>query len=289
MTLTPSTLADLAQSAALAVGPALLEAFKNPGKIEYKRNFHDPVTVHDRRAEKAIRDVIFAGAPDSLILGEEEGKAINALGEQVKPGPDDVVWLVDPIDGTANFTSGLIYWCVSIAATRANEVIAGVIYQPTREVLYRSDDTGAYRNGTPIRVRNEPPQRSLLAAGFPSERLHDQAGAAAGYRKLLEGSKSVRRLGSTALHFAGVAEGTFGGCMGMGTQPWDIGAGVGLVQAAGGIVIGVRDDHSRTTSGAYDCPNYVAAAHPDMAELCLAAIDCVAPQALHTDYLGTQS
>ncbi len=68
MTLSPGELADLAELAARAVGPDLLVAFDNPGPIEYKRNFHDPVTEHDRRAEKVIRELIFAGAPGTLLL-----------------------------------------------------------------------------------------------------------------------------------------------------------------------------------------------------------------------------
>ncbi|WP_341740357.1 inositol monophosphatase family protein [Trueperella pyogenes] len=288
MTPAPCDLADLAEQAARAVAPDLLEAFKDPGQIEYKRNFHDPVTVHDRRAEAAIRAILFDALPDSFLLGEEEGQTIDASGRAARATADDVIWLVDPIDGTSNFTSGLNYWCVSIAAVCDSDVVAGVIYQPSLDLLYRADETGAYRNGTPIHVTDEPPHRSLLAAGFPSERLADQDGAAAGLRLLLQGAKSLRRMGSTALHLAGVAEGTFGGCMGMATQPWDIGAGVALVRAAGGTVVGVRDDHTETSSGAHDCPHF-AAGHPDSVRLCLDAIHAVAPQDLHTDYFGSQS
>ncbi|PKZ88895.1 inositol monophosphatase [Trueperella bernardiae] len=285
MTPRPSELALLAERSARAVGPDLLEAFKNPGPVEYKRNFHDPVTVHDRRAEAAIRAILFEALPSSLLLGEEEGHVIDSSGSRTVPGPNDVVWLVDPIDGTSNFTSGLLFWCVSIAAVVGGEVVAGVIYQPSLDVLYLADDTGAYRNGEPMRVSDQPPHRSLFAADFPSERIEDQDGAARGYQLLLEGSKSMRRLGSTALHLAGVAEGTLGACLGMGTQPWDIGAGIALVKAAGGQILGVRDDRSTNTS-VYDSPTYAAAGHPDSLQLCLDAIGCVAPQDLQTHYFG---
>ncbi len=285
--MTPRTcdLAQLSQRAARAVAPDLLEAFKNPGPVEYKRNFHDPVTVHDRRAEATIRAILFEGLPGSLLLGEEEGRVIDAAGSPATPGPDDVVWLVDPIDGTSNFTSGLLYWCISIAAVRGGEVVAGVIYQPTLDLLYLADDTGAYRNGEPMRVNDQPPHRCLFAADFPSERIADQEGAARGYRLLLEGTKSMRRLGSTALHLAGVAEGTFGACLGMGTQPWDIGAGIALVKAAGGQIVGVRDDRSTNTS-VYDSPSYAAAGSAASLQLCLDAIGCVKPQDLQTHYFG---
>lgn len=286
MILSPRELADLAELAARSVGPDLLTAFADPGPVEYKRNFHDPVTEHDRRAEKAIRELIFSGAPGTFVLGEEEGRTIDAHGNTVVAGDDDIVWLVDPIDGTANFTSKLPWWCVSIAAAKGDEVIMGVIYQPSTNAMFRADDTGAYKNGEPIRVNDEPPHRTLFAAGFPSEKIADYEGSASGFKLLLEGTKSMRRLGSTALHLAGVADGTFGGTLGMGTQPWDIGAGIALIQAAGGVVVGLTDDHQRRTTRIFDCPHYVGAANADTLNLALRAIDEVGPQEFYTDYFG---
>ena len=289
MTLSPSDLADLAELAARAVGPDLLTAFEDPGQIEYKRNFHDPVTEHDRRAEAAIRALLFEGAPGTVLLGEEEGRTIDVQGQTVVAGDEDVVWLVDPIDGTANFTSRLPWWCVSIAATRGDDVIMGVIYQPSTDTMYRADDTGAYKNGELIRVNDQPPHRTLFTGGFPGERTADYEGAARGFKLLLDETKSVRRLGSTALHLAGVADGTFGGTLGMGTQPWDIGAGIALIQAAGGVVVGLTDDHERRTTRIYDCPHYVGAANADTLDLALRALDEVGPQAFYTDYFGRTS
>ncbi|MDP9805972.1 myo-inositol-1(or 4)-monophosphatase [Trueperella bonasi] len=287
--MTPSELADLAELAARAVGPALLSAFDDPGPVEYKRNFHDPVTKHDRRAEQTIREQLFAGAPSTLLLGEEEGRTIDARGRTVVAGTDDVVWLVDPIDGTANFTSGLPWWCVSIAAAKGPYVIAGVIYQPSTNVLYRADDTGAYKNGQPITVTDEPPHRTLFTGGFPGEKIDDYDGAARGYQLLLEGTKSMRRLGSTALHLAGVADGTFGATLGMGTQPWDIGAGIALIQAAGGLVVGLDDERTQHDTYIYDCPHYVGAANAQACDLALGAIAEVGPQKFYTDYFGRSS
>ncbi len=285
----PSNLADLAERAARAVGPDLLTAFHDPGPVEYKRNHHDPVTVHDRRAESALREMIFDGAPGTLLLGEEEGRTIDSNGRSVSAGNDDIVWLVDPIDGTANFVSGLPWWCISIAAVKGDEVIMGVIYQPSTDTMYRADETGAYRNGEPIQVNDAPPHRTLFAAGFPGERIEDYSGAARGFHILLEGTKSMRRLGSTALHLAGVADGTFGGTLGMGTHPWDIGAGIALIQAAGGTVVGITDDHERKATRIFDCPHYVGSANTDTLELALRAIDEVGPQTFYTDYFGRTS
>ncbi|VEI12904.1 inositol monophosphatase family protein [Trueperella bialowiezensis] len=285
--LTASALADIAQHAARAVGPQLLAAFADPGPVEYKRDFHDPVTVHDRRAEQRIREIIFESAPGSLLLGEEEGRLIDASGTPAVAGPDDVVWLVDPIDGTANFTSGLPWWCISIAAVRGDRAIMGVIYQPTTGDMYRADETGAYENGEPIRVTDQPPHRTLVATGLPADRIDDYDGAMRGFEVLLRGTKSVRRLGSTALHLAGVADGTFGATCGMATQPWDIGAGIALIEAAGGIVVGLNADHTRATSRVFACPHYVGAAHQEAAQLALDALNHVQPQDF--DHVGSNS
>lgn len=276
----PSELADIATDAALSVGSALLSAFAQPGKVEYKRNFHDPVTVHDRRAEAAIREKLFSALPDSLLLGEEENQLIDSAGKvqqlsapaRLRNSGERVIWLVDPIDGTSNFASGLDWWCVSIGAVRGDDVVAGVVYQPTTQRVYRADETGAYLNGNPIRVNQAAPHETLVATDFPADRHAGIAGGTELLETLVGGSRSVRRLGSTALHLALVAEGILGATLGLGTHPWDIAAGVALVRAAGGHFVGLDSQYAPHAAGAHNYPNYAAAGSAQTLELALGAI-----------------
>lgn len=283
----PATqLADIAQDAAQNIGPYLLKSFKNPGPVSYKRDFHDIVTVHDQEAERRIRETLFAAVPDSVILGEEEGRVIDANGNPASPD-GKVMWLVDPIDGTSNFASGLPMWCISIAAVQDDDVVAGVVYQPTTELLWRADDTGATLNGEPIQVAADMPVReSIIVVDFPYDRVTDYAGSCAGYQKMLNAAKSMRRHGSTALNLAQTAQGLYVGTMGMGTKPWDIGAGIALVRAAGGKFVAVKDSRERTEGRAFAQATYFACANDEAAELFNSVIDSVAPQPLTTNYFG---
>ncbi|MFP7706704.1 inositol monophosphatase family protein [Trueperella sp. LYQ141] len=281
-------LADIAEKAARGVRDMLLTAFDNPGKVEWKRNFHDPVTVHDRRAEHALRACLWEHAPDSLILGEEEGQLIGRDARPRTPTPDDIIWLLDPIDGTANFASGLDIWCVSIGAICGDEVIAGVIYQPTCDRLYRADNSGAYRNGVTITASQAPISDMLITTSFPSERLEDRVGAARGYDLLLTHAKSMRRIGSTALSLAYVAEGVCGGTFAMGTQPWDIGAGIALIQRAGGVFRGVDDARRIHHRRPFAYASYLAGGTPQVCDLMFEAMCCAAAQPLQTPYFAPE-
>src|SRR5690242_4467789 len=118
----------------------LREAFRDPGPVGTKRDFHDVVTEHDRRAEETIREFLLARLPESSIVGEELGAADEA----------EVTWYVDPIDGTNNFCSGVPFFCVSIGATWRGQLAAGVIYDPVRQELFQASAAGAWCNGEPL-------------------------------------------------------------------------------------------------------------------------------------------
>ena len=108
-------LAEVAATAARAVEDDLRTAFRSGVEIGYKRDAHDPVTVHDKAAEATIREVLMAAVPDSTVVGEEGGSH----------GTGRVRWYVDPIDGTANFARGLAFFCTSIGAVVDGQVVAG--------------------------------------------------------------------------------------------------------------------------------------------------------------------
>ncbi|MFI7611790.1 inositol monophosphatase family protein [Nonomuraea terrae] len=224
-------LLDTATEAARAVGPRLRKAFRSRPGVATKRDFHDPVTEHDRAAEETIRTVIASRVPGSTIIGEEGGTT----------GAGDIVWYVDPIDGTANFAAGLPFFCVSIAAAVRGELVAGVVYDPVRDDEFTATPDGAWCNGTPLRSAGATHDReAMLLSSYPTPRDLDADGEAAlqRYGRFLASFAAVRKPGSAALKLAHVAAGWSDAAYGTRSNPWDVAAGALLVRAAGGVYLG---------------------------------------------------
>lgn len=268
---TSHELARIAADAARQVGPYLIEAFSRPRTVELKADFHDVVTVHDKESQRRIADFLFAETPESFIVGEESSRMLTCDGRPGTPGEGDVVWYVDPIDGTSNFASGFDHWCVSIAAARGGALTAGVVYQPTTNTLYLADDAGALRNGQPMRVFDAPVEDGMIATEFPSARVPDPEEAARGFTRVVAAARSVRRTGSTALALAEVAAGHFLAAFNVGTHPWDVAAGALLVERAGGRYLGF-DDASVYRRDPQNAPNFVATGSRQAALLALSAV-----------------
>ena len=239
----------IAKDAALAVDEQLRAAFRSTMDYTYKRDLHDIVTEHDKASEARIRAVIMAGAPDSTIIGEEGGEQ----------GTGRVRWYVDPIDGTANFARGLAHWCVSIAAAIDGRIVAGVVFDPVARNLFSADLGGAYLNGVTLTAKAFPDEhKATLIASFPSARhikLYGQL-ALDGQAELLNAFLSMRNLGSAALNLASVAAGWADATMGFKTSPWDVAAGLLIVEQAGGRYVGLRD--GANVDQAFMAPDYMA-------------------------------
>ena len=268
---TSHELARIAADAARQVGPYLIEAFSRPRTVELKADFHDVVTVHDKESQRRIADFLFAETPESFIVGEESSRMLTCDGRPGTPGEGDVVWYVDPIDGTSNFASGFDHWCVSIAAARGGALTAGVVYQPTTNTLYLADDAGALRNGQPMRVLDAPVEDGMIATEFPSARVPDPEEAARGFTRVVAAARSVRRTGSTALALAEVAAGHFLAAFNVGTHPWDVAAGALLVERAGGRYLGF-DDASVYRRDPQNAPKFVETGSRQAALLALSAV-----------------
>ncbi|MFC7584269.1 inositol monophosphatase family protein [Nonomuraea antimicrobica] len=238
-------LLDTATEAARAVGPRLRAAFRSRPGVATKRDFHDPVTEHDRAAEDTIRSVIDARTPGSAIVGEEGGTT----------GSGDLVWYVDPIDGTANFAAGLPFFCVSVAAAVRGELVAGIVYDPVREDEFTATTEGAWHNGTPLRSTGARGDReAMLLSGYPTPLDLDTDGddALRRYGRLVHSFAAVRRVGSAALKLAHVAAGWSDAAYGTRANPWDVAAGALLVRQAGGVYVGdplVKGTTWRTWAG----------------------------------------
>jgi myo-inositol-1(or 4)-monophosphatase len=218
-----------ASEIARRAGALLLEYLARGVKTEYKgAGTVDVVTEADRASEKLIVESLRAAFPDHGIVGEE-GSRSHPTGEYL--------WYVDPLDGTTNFAHGFPVFCVSIGLAKKNEVIAGVVFDPTRNELFAAErGSGASLNGKRIHVSQVSTLgESLLGTGFPSKKRHLNPNIHF-YHQLTLKSHGLRRAGSAALDLSCVASGRYDGYWEFNLNAWDTSAGVLLVEEAGGKV-----------------------------------------------------
>ena len=208
-------------------GRLLMTYFERRIGYEYKGDV-DLVTEADRASEKLIVERIRQHFPSHDIVGEE--------GTRRDTGSDHR-WFVDPLDGTTNFAHGYPVFCVSLGVEGKDGIVAGVLYDPTRDELFAAEKgSGTSLNGRPIQVsKTRKLSESLLATGFPSHKRHKNPNIHF-YHQLTLRSHGLRRAGSAALDLANVASGRYDGFWEFNLNPWDTAAGVLLVTEAGGTV-----------------------------------------------------
>jgi myo-inositol-1(or 4)-monophosphatase len=208
-------------------GQLLMTYFERRIGYEYKGDV-DLVTEADRASEKLIVERIREFFPSHDIVGEEGTR---------RDSGSDFRWYVDPLDGTTNFAHGYPVFCVSLGIESKSELVAGVLYDPTRDELFAAENgKGATLNGRPIEVsKTKKLSESLLATGFPSKKRHKNPNIHF-YHQLTLRSHGLRRAGSAALDLANVASGRYDGFWEFNLNPWDTSAGVLLVREAGGMV-----------------------------------------------------
>jgi myo-inositol-1(or 4)-monophosphatase len=232
---TPLDLAACLDAAVEAArrGADQLEAWRKKFRVREKSRA-DLVTDADTASQKAVKDHLLGRFPDFLFVGEEEcvGKPIDATRPVADAPP---VWVVDPLDGTANYVHDVPAYCVSIGLWAGGKAVVGVIYDPRMNELFTAaDGRGAFLNGQPIRVSTTPSLRdSLLSTGFPAGWAAQQRNLAA-WQRVSEHAQALRRTGSTALNMAYVAAGRFDGYWAFDNWPWDVLGGAALIQEAGG-------------------------------------------------------
>jgi myo-inositol-1(or 4)-monophosphatase len=186
----------------------------------------DYVSAVDLGAEAAVRETLSRRAPGIAFYGEEGG------GDRPEVG-----WLVDPLDGTANFLHGFPVVGVSVALVEAGRPVVGAVHAPLLGGTYRAArGQGAFRDGLRLRVADRDPGRAICATGFPfkaKERLPH-------YRSVFDAAffefEDLRRAGAASLDLAWTAAGVFDGFFELGLGPWDVAAGALLVIEAGGVV-----------------------------------------------------
>jgi myo-inositol-1(or 4)-monophosphatase len=207
----------------------LLRFFRGTFTISSKEGINNLVTEADHAAEKAIIEVIKKNFPDHSILSEECGEIYN--GNEYK-------WIIDPIDGTVNFSNGIPLCCVSVAVELRGTVVYGAVYNPVMDEFFFAEKmSGATLNGKKIQVSDKPDvSTSCLVTGFPYTYLDEPNGPLQVFEKLIRKGIPVRRLGSAAIDLCWVAAGRFDGFYEHSLQPWDSAAGYLIVEEAGGKV-----------------------------------------------------
>lgn len=228
--MSPTQFLPTAIHAAREAGTILLHHLGRLREIEVKNaQQFNLVTEADRNAERRIVDILRAAFPDHGILGEEGGAHNTAASHR---------WIIDPLDGTTNYTHAFPIFSISIALEREGDLIAGVIHDPMRDELFHAvKGEGAFLNGNRIHVSDTPRlDQAMLVTGFPYNIHENPDYCYERFIGFLKEAQAIRRLGSAALDCAYVAAGRLDGFWEVSLQPWDKAAGQLLIEEAGGRV-----------------------------------------------------
>jgi len=227
-------LLGLATHLARAAGGIQRDRYETSLDVGTKSSAIDLVTEVDRACEALVVETLERERPRDAILAEEGGGR----------GREDATyrWVVDPLDGTVNFAHGYPAFCVSIGLEREGERVLGVVYEPLRDELFHATrGGGAFRNGRRIQVSSAGALgEALVATGFAydvREALEDNLDHFARVAKRAQG---IRRGGAAALDLGYVACGRLDGYWELKLHPWDVAAGILLVEEAGGRVSDFR-------------------------------------------------
>jgi myo-inositol-1(or 4)-monophosphatase len=222
-------LLNIAVRAARRAGDIIVRAIPRLEAVEIQsKGRNDFVTEVDRAAEADIIETIRRLHPDHAFLAEESGASANQ---------SDVVWIIDPLDGTTNYAHGYPCFCVSMGLECNGRLELGVVYDPIRDEMFTAErGQGSALNGRRIRVSPTPTLASaLLCTGFPYD-VRERNEFARHFANFIMTAQGVRRDGAAALDLAYVAAGRFDGFWEEGLKAWDVAAGVLIIEEAGGRV-----------------------------------------------------
>ena len=225
---------NIAVRAARRAGSIINRAALGGEALEVKsKKVNDYVTQVDRAAEEAIIDIVRKAYPEHGFLAEESGTAGGNAA-----GATEYRWIIDPLDGTTNFIHGFPQYCVSIAVEHRGALTQAVVYDPVKNELFTaSKGRGAFLNDRRVRVSKcLRLQDALVGTGFPFKEVTRLDLYTKQLKKFMQTSAGVRRAGAAALDLAYVACGRLDAFWELGLSPWDMAAGVLLIQEAGGLV-----------------------------------------------------
>ncbi|MFO1020556.1 MAG: inositol monophosphatase family protein [Planctomycetales bacterium] len=207
----------------------VLQSWATKFSVKEKSCAADVVTEADLAAQHIIHETIQESFPGHGFLGEE-GLLQPSQGDPYR-------WIIDPLDGTLNYVHQFPYYAVSIGVEHEGALVAGVIFDPTRnEMFTAARGEGAFSNGVPLQTSGAKSlSQALLVASFPPG-VTSNSVPIQRFLKILGKVQSVQRTGSAALNLAYVAAGKLDGFWSGSLKPWDMAAGVLIVQEAGGTV-----------------------------------------------------
>ena len=222
---------QLAIELARRAGGLLLEGQGTDLRVS-KKGAIDLVTDYDLKSEQMLVKEILSAYPQDAIVAEEGTSSGSA------PTDAEHLWLIDPVDGTTNYAHRIPFYSVSIGLMAGDRILAGVIYDPSREELFHaSEGGGAWLDDQPLKVsETRVLDDSLLVTGFPYDIRTNPHNNLDHFSEFAVRSRAVRRLGSAALELAYVAAGRFEGYWELRLNAWDWAAGVLMVREAGGVV-----------------------------------------------------
>jgi myo-inositol-1(or 4)-monophosphatase len=224
---------EAAQEAARR-GAAILEEWRRRFRVREKGRF-DLVTEADLESQRAIRSFLCGRYSDHGFLGEEEKAGEGRPAPEAPP-----TWIVDPLDGTTNYVHDCPFYCVSIGLQVAGEMVAGVVFEPSRqEMFWAGKGQGAWLGGQRLRTSSiDRLEQALLSTGFPPD-LRGQERMLEWWRHFSVRAQSLRRTGSTALNLAYLAAGRFDGYWAFDNHVWDVAGAAVLLREAGGMITNV--------------------------------------------------
>jgi len=219
---------SFALKTAKTAGAEILKNSQKPHDVTYK-SVKNPVTKIDRKIDAMITKKIARAYPSHAILSEE-------LASNLRGNPK-FLWVVDPIDGTLNFMHRMPFVAVSIALVINGKIALGVVYNPIlNELFYAEKNSGAYLNNKKITVsRTQNISQALLATGMQPVFGKKEIVC---YENFCRAANAIRRLGSASIDLSYIACGKLDGCFEIGLKPWDIAAGILILEEAGGRVSG---------------------------------------------------
>ena len=244
------TLVEIALEAAHAGARVIRDATAQRDKLVWEtKGRSDFVSEVDKASERAIGDVIRRRLPKASILGEElSPDEITSRG---------VVVIADPLDGTTNFLHGYPEYSVSIAIARDGDLCAGVVLNVARsEEFAATRGGGAFMDGKRIHVSAmREPGRALIGTGFPFKSIEKLPEYLDQFSLVMRGTAGIRRAGSAALDLSNVACGRFDAFWELVLAPWDVAAGILMVQEAGGIVTDLDGNPPALSAGSFVAGN----------------------------------
>jgi myo-inositol-1(or 4)-monophosphatase len=236
-------LLTIAIRAARRAGSIINRAALEGGELNVRsKRANDFVTQVDQASEQAIMETVRKAYPEHGFLCEESGSTASDA---------EVVWIIDPLDGTTNFIHGFPQYCVSIAVRQRGALAHAVVYDPVRNELFTaSKGGGAFLNDRRIRVSKATRfNEALVGTGFPFKELTRLELYTRQLQTMMKTCAGVRRAGAAALDLAYVACGRLDAFWELGLSPWDMAAGALLILEAGGLVGDVQGEQTYLESG----------------------------------------